>query len=110
MRSMAIAALLLCLVVMPGCAGIWFAPVMPPQGGMFTAISGPMDTDVDQTTIGSRSGSASTICVLGMFAFGDASISAAAEDGNLSTVNHVDYSYLNVLGIYQSFTTIVYGD
>ncbi len=108
MRSFAIAALLLCLVAMSGC--VMWAPVIPPLGAVFTATSGPIDTDVDQTTIGNRSGSASSVCVLGMFAFGDASISAAAEDGNLSTVNHVDYSYLNVLYLFQSFTTIVYGD
>lgn len=110
MRSMAVVALLLCLVVMSGCGMGYWAPVIPPLGGVFTATKGPIDTDVNQTTIGNRSGSASSICVLGMFAFGDASISTAAEDGNLSTVNHVDYSYLNVLGLFQSFTTIVYGD
>ncbi len=106
MRSMAVVALLLCLVVMSGC----MAPVVPPVGALFTATKAPIDTDADMTTLGSRTGSSSSMCVFGLFAFGDASISAAAEDGNLSTVNHVDYSYLNVLGLYQSFTTIVYGD
>ncbi len=43
-------------------------------------------------------------------AYGDASISAAMKDGNLTRVHHVDKETFNVLGIYGRYRTIVYGE
>jgi len=49
--------------------------------------------------------------VLWLIAWGDASTSAAAKQGGLMTVNHMDRETLFVLfGLYTKTTTIVYGD
>lgn len=98
------------LILSTSCA-FYRAPVMPPSGFLFSSVEAPMDTDVDATVVATRSGSASAMCVLGMFSFGDASIAEAAQDGGLSKIHHLDYHYLNVfIGLFQSFTTKAYGE
>ncbi len=47
--------------------------------------------------------------ILGAVSWGDCSINAAAKDGGLSTIDSADYKYYNILGVYQTFTTIVHG-
>lgn len=93
-----------------GCAGVYQAPVMPP-GGAFTNVNAPLDTDVEPSTMeGSKRGEASTHNILGLVAWGDASIAEAARDGEIQSVEHADYEFLNVLGIYSQFTTVVEGE
>jgi hypothetical protein len=49
--------------------------------------------------------------VLWLVAWGDASTAAAAKQGGLTTLNHMDMEILSVVfGIYTETTTIVYGD
>ena len=50
-----------------------------------------------------------TNCILGLVAWGDASAEAAAKDGGITIIEHVDYEYMNILFIYQRFTTIAHG-
>jgi hypothetical protein len=69
-----------------------------------------MDVDFEDTQLGSKVGKSSTTSILGLFAWGDASIAAAARDGGITRVRHADYEFLNVIGIYMSFTTVVRGD
>jgi len=97
------------MIATVGCA-FYQAPVVPPGGLLFANTKAPMDVDTDKTETGTKIGEASTLSILSLFTFGDCSINAAAQNGNLKTVNHVDYSYTNVLGVYQNFTTIAYGD
>jgi hypothetical protein len=96
-------------IALCGC-GYYEAPVKPPQGALYSSIKAPMDTDAETTSMGSLFGTASSVSILSLFAFGDASTSAAAAQGGLSEVHHVDYEYFNFLGIYQKFTTIVRGN
>jgi len=98
------------LFVVAGCGGPWIAPVVPPQGLAFSSTKAPIDIDLNNTDLGSKMGNSSAVCVLSLFSFGDASIATAAQKGNIQTIKHADYSYLNVLGLFQSFSTIVYGD
>ena len=42
--------------------------------------------------------------------FGDASIKAAAAEGKITRIHHVDCDALTVLGIYARYETIVYGE
>ncbi len=93
-----------------GCAA-YRAPVMPPSAMIITSIKAPLDIDLDKTTLGSKKGTASSVCILGLVAVGDSSIQAAARDGNLTTINHADYEYLSVLwGVFARYATTVYGD
>ena len=50
--------------------------------------------------------------VLGLFAWGDAGTQAAAEDGNITVVNHADqHTFALLFGfLYLRRTTIVYGE
>ncbi|MBN1476838.1 hypothetical protein JXA47_08795 [Candidatus Sumerlaeota bacterium] len=91
-----------------GCT--YYAPVMPPQGLLFSNIESTIDIDTDETDLGSRRGESSSYAALGLFSFGKASVAAAAEEGDVLIINHVDYAYLNVIGLFQRFTVIVYGD
>ena len=80
-------------------------------GCFYANIKIPLDTDLQQTTLGSKIGQASTESILGLVAWGDASTQAAAEDGGLSTINHMDQEIFAVLGfVYVRQTVIVYGD
>jgi hypothetical protein len=99
----------LCGFLCTGCAG-YVAPVVPALAPVFTNTKAPLDIEYDETRLGSKVGRASTTSVL-FFAWGDASIAAAAQRGGITTIRHADYEYLNVFfGIYQSFTTVVRGD
>lgn len=92
-------------------AGCYSAPVMPPPGLIYADISGPIDIDANETPIANlRSGRTEAKSVLGLVAWGDASLKTAADNGGLSTLEHADYEFFNVLGVYQRFTTIAYGE
>lgn len=96
--------------LLAGCAGQTWAPVIPPPGLVLTSTSAPLDTDLDKTQLGTKRGTASTVSILGLFAFGDASTRAAAASAGITTINHADYKSFNLLGIYSSYTTVVYGE
>jgi TRL (tRNA-associated locus)-like protein len=100
---------LLGFLLISGCSA-YRAPVQPPMGVLFQSTTAPLDTNVESTEMSDKSGEASASTILGLFSFGDCGVKKAAEDGNISVVKHADYNYLNVLGIYQKFTTIAYGE
>ena len=85
------------------------APVVPPIASLYTNIEAPLDIDVQGTPTETRRGESSTTTILGLFSFGDASIHAAAVAGDLDTIESADYNYFHVLGVYQKYTTVVYG-
>jgi hypothetical protein len=45
-----------------------------------------------------------------LFSTGDASISAAMQNGGITRVHHVDHETQNILGFWSKYTTIVYGE
>jgi len=96
-------------VVFAGC-GYLRAPVVPPVAAI-TVYSAPLDTDLGGEDVGVHTGEASCWSILGIVAFGDSSIHAAAADGHLDRIDHVDYDYVNVLfGVFTKFTTVVVGE
>ena len=96
-------------MLLGGC-GIYEAPVIPPLALLYTDISAPIDTDLDAQPLGAKVGRASTQQILSIVAWGDASIEAAARDGNITTIHHADHHYTNILGVYSKFTMIVTGE
>jgi|CXWL01.1.fsa_nt_gi hypothetical protein len=62
-------------------------------------------TNVDAT----KEGKACAETIMGLFAYGDASISAAKAAGGITKVSHVDASVKNFLGIVAEYCTIVKG-
>ena len=85
------------LVLLPGC--------------VFVDITVPLDTDLAETTLGSKVGKSSFQSILGLVSWGDAGTQAAAADGNLETIRHADQEvFLILAGLYYRHTTVVYGD
>jgi hypothetical protein len=80
-------------------------------GCVYTHVLTPYDINLDKTVLGQKTGKAAMQSVLWLFAWGDASTAAAAKQGGITTVNHMDREFLNVVfGIYTETTTIVYGE
>lgn len=89
--------LALALFTLPGC--------------IYAHVKTFLDTDLNETKLGSKVGTSSAQSVLGLVAWGDASTQAAATNGGIKTLNHADEEYFAILGIvYTKWTTIVYGD
>lgn len=110
MRYVCLLLVSLSLLTVAGCANYYAAPVMPPGGWIYADIKAPIDTDAQKTPVTSATGDASSMSILGLIAMGDASVHAAAQAGNVKTIDHVDYTFFNILGIYSKFTTRVYGE
>jgi hypothetical protein len=92
-----------CAALTAGCAvanGPVFAPVTFNMKGPVAA--GPAPTSP-------KTGRAEAFGIV-LFATGDASISAAASNGGITNIHHVDHETLSILGIYAKYTTIVYGE
>jgi hypothetical protein len=78
---------------------------------VYTHISMPMDTNLQETRLGDKVGRSHFQSVAGLVAWGDAGTQAAAEDGNLTVLHHADREILTVLlGLYFRHTTVVYGE
>ncbi len=86
------------------------APFEPPMGNAFSDIKAPLDVELDNTKVGSKTGEAFSESFLGLVAIGDSSLQAAAKEGKIKKVYHADYHYFNILGIYQKTTVIVNGE
>ena len=86
------------------------APVVPPIAGLFTDVHAPLDVDFDNTKVALKKGESSSMSILGLVAVGDASSRTAAANGDIKTIESADYRYFNVFGVYQRYTTIVYGE
>lgn len=56
-----------------------------------------------------KQGRACSLNILGIVSVGDSSITKAKEEGKITRVSHVDHDLMNILGIYGSVCTIVYG-
>jgi hypothetical protein len=81
------------------------------NGCVYTHVVTPLDVDLNKTVLGQKQGKSSMESVLWLIAWGDAGTAAAAKQGGITTVNHMDREFLNVIfGLYTKTTTIVYGD
>jgi len=98
--AFACAAMLLssCAVVSTGAGmGVLYTGVT--EGGAVT--SNPLGTKV---------GTSQECSVLGLVATGDASITTAAKAAGIKKISHIDVQKFSVLGIYSTYTTVVYGE
>jgi hypothetical protein len=81
------------------------------SGCAYVNTKTPLDVDLDQTTLGQKSGVAEARSVLWLVAWGDASYAAAAKNGGITTMRHADQEIFNVLfGLYTRYRVVVYGD
>lgn len=81
------------------------------SGCFYAHVLTPLDMDANKTVLGQKVGKASSQSVLWAAAWGDAGTAAAAKNGGITTVNHMDREIYSVFfGIYTETTTIVYGE
>lgn len=106
-KALSVAASIGAVALLSGCLT---APVMPPPGMIYNEYQAPLDYTQENSSVGTKSGSAETMSILGCVALGDASIKTAAKNGGITQVTGADYEYFNVLGVYQKYTTIVHGN
>ncbi len=99
--------MLLTIVFVSGC---YSTPIMPPAGLLYSNIEAPASLSIAGQNLGTRRGEASCVSVLGLIAWGDCSAKAAADAGSIAELKHLDYSYTNVLLVWQSLTTVAYGN
>jgi hypothetical protein len=79
-------------------------------GCIYSNFRLPASRDFRNTQTVSRSGVSTSHSIAWIAAWGDGGLQAAAENGNLKTLEYVDYQFLNVLfGLYMNRKTIVYG-
>ncbi len=80
-------------------------------GCLYSHVTLPYGTELNKTELGHKQGESSLYSVLWLFAWGDAGAAAAAKNGGITTLTHMDREVYSVLfGIYSRQTTIVYGD
>jgi hypothetical protein len=61
------------------------------------------------TPVGPKTGESCAVSVLGIAAFGDASVDTAAHMGGIASISHVDHKTTSVLGVYAEYCTEVHG-
>ena len=76
--------------------GCTTAPFMPSTGALYTNNKAPLQLEYNNTDLGHKVGQASSHSFVGLFAFGDTSVQAAAKDGNIKVIKHTDYEFTNV--------------
>jgi len=99
----------LCSVVLlssalTGCIAV----ATPAVGVAYTDVkwSGPVTSNAAAT----KTGKAEASTIMGLVATGDASVEAAAKNGGITKIHHVDYHTTNILGVYGKIITTVYGE
>lgn len=92
------------VAVLSGCV---FAPVSPPRGILYNDQKAPL---FPGGMPGSKEGVSSAHNILFLVGWGDASLTAALEDGDISQLRHTDYRVQNYALIYQKYTTIAKGE
>ena len=96
-RTLLVLILAACLSTVYGCA--------------YVNTKTPLDVDLNQTTLGQKTGVAEARSVLWLVAWGDASYAAAAKNGGITTLRDADQEVFNVLfGLYTRYRVVVYGD
>lgn len=103
--SLRIVALGTVVGFLSGCAMSMNTPV---SGFIYTEAKGAINASAND--LGSKIGTSCASSILGWVGMGDASISAAANEGKITKISSVDSDNFNVLGLYAKNCTIVRGE
>jgi hypothetical protein len=81
------------------------------NGCVYSSAITPLDENVQETKLGTKTGRASVYIVAWLFAWGDGGVAAAARNGDLKVINHLDVERrLFLFGLFSEITTIAYGE
>lgn len=113
-KAIPIAVILAACLLTAGCVA-FRAPFKPPQGGLFTNIKAPLQTDFHDTPAQPAGhGKVSSFYLFVpfvnlSFAWEDCSVAKAVENGTLAAVDYADYEMFSVLGVFGRMTVHAYG-
>lgn len=104
--------LLACILAVPFVAGCSYGITPVPDGFIFSSVKYPSYyPGVTNDACGSKTGSASATGFVGVIATGDASVEAAAANGNITKIKSCSHKTTKILGgLYWHFETIVTGE
>ena len=103
MKKLLTGIAILAAVVLTGCATPY------PQGLAYLQLKLPVAVSGDKAA-NLKVGKAECRSVLGLVATGDASIDAAAKNGGITVIHHVDWEVENVFGLLGIYRCVVYGE
>ena len=101
--------------MLTGCAitGAPYGGGSPVGGWVYTDAKAPaqqLNAPVDATAKPMKCGKATCTSILGIVGVGDASIDAAMKDAGITKIHHIDHHVTNILGLYATWTVMVYGE
>jgi type IV pilus biogenesis protein CpaD/CtpE len=129
-RSLAPVVLVLAAAALPACAsapmshppmaradvqttdpGAWrtIAKVQSPISALVTLTESGVDATGAETAA-TKVGRSTCRNILGLVAFGDATVQEAAREGGITTIHHVDAESTRIWFFYSQYTTVVYGE
>lgn len=103
--SLSLATLAAAGLVVAGCGGVR----SPLAGCIYTDIKGSSEV-VTMHVGASKVGESMATGILGWIATGDCSTKAAISKGGITKINFFDYHSTSILGLYCTYTTVVYGE
>ena len=103
MRSAIFASLAVICLLASGCI------VRSDVGGSLFLDQQGIVAVTDADTKGDKTGEAQAMSILGMVGLGDATLTTAMANGGITKATHVDFKSWQVLGIYGTYTVVVYG-
>ncbi len=92
-----------------GCVGVGRYPFVPPIGGVFTAVSTPIDFQAKEDPDMDGRAETSSHNVLGLLTWGSMSANEAAVRGRLARMDHAEVQILRIIGVYTRTKIQVYG-
>ncbi len=105
MKKFTLIAAALAAVLVSGCA------TSKPVGRIYTDVSLPVAVTSESGAVKSlKVGKSECVSVLALVAIGDASVAAAAKDGDIKRIHFVDWKATNILGVVGEYECTVYGD
>lgn len=103
MRKLILCSLLLTALFSGGCAMV----KSPVTGFLYTNVQS--STNATSNKLGRKTGMSCAKSILGLFAWGNASISRAQRSARITKISSVDSKGTSILGIYAKYCTVVRG-
>jgi len=103
MKKILASVVMLATVLLTGCATRY------PEGSLYLDLKLPV-TATSSKSVNSKKGVSEATSILGLVATGDASIEAAAKQGGITVIHHVDWEVKSILGIIGTYRCNVYGE
>uniref|UniRef100_A0A7C1SG71 TRL-like protein family n=1 Tax=candidate division WOR-3 bacterium TaxID=2052148 RepID=A0A7C1SG71_UNCW3 len=97
-----------CLTMLTGCI-----PGFYTVGTLYTSVRTPAEAVAYYGPTATQAAKVSKVTatnILGIIATGDASLEAAMKQGGISKVHHIDQEVTSILGLWSTYTIIVYGE